>query len=360
MKKISILLLSVSVALFVNGQKNSKLYVEFGAKHRENLNKLSSFLNKNTARNADAGQLQEYGKNLASVVNGIPVFWQAEDARANNASNLTLLHNGAISGMNGTIVDGAGINILMFDTGKILNTHQEFGSNRITFKETDAIGFSSHSTSVAGMIGAKGTNATAKGVLPNATFENYSFSNTSKGTLYQKLESEATANISNHSYGINLGWFQVTTPSAGYPTAGWYWFGDYELNAEDTYSGSYHDEDADYDKIVYANPNHIVVKSTGNYFGTGPAASDQKYRIDNTTKSYIPFTSTEVIPAKNCSKGYNCIGWGALAKNVFTVQAVNQLSTTGNIYTSPSDITKYTFGSAGPRKDGAIKPDFLQ
>ena len=39
------------------------------------------------------------------------------------------------------------------------------------------------------------------------------------------------------------------------------------------------------------------------------------------------------------------------------VGATYQLSTINNQYTSSNDVIKASFSSAGPRKDGAIKPD---
>src|SRR5690606_6177324 len=84
---------------------------------------------------------------------------------------------------------------------------------------------------------------------------------------------------------------------------------------------------------------------------------DKAFKFDETTGKYIPFAETDVLPAKNCSQGYYCIGWGSLAKNIIVVGATDQLTTTGNIYTAPGDVVKASYSSAGPRRDGAIKPD---
>lgn len=46
-----------------------------------------------------------------------------------------------------------------------------------------------------------------------------------------------------------------------------------------------------------------------------------------------------------------------MAKNIITVGAVNQLTTANHKYTQASDVVKGSFSSAGPRKDGAVKPD---
>ena len=164
--------------------------------------------------------------------------------------------------------------------------------------------YANHPTNVAGIIGAAGVGnfgspygtAGAKGVLPNVTIDSYSFSTTSLGTNYSKLEAATNANISNHSYGINLGWSHRTSP-----VEGWYWVANYELNHQDTYSGSYSDSDANFDKIVYTNPNQIVVKSAGNYFGDGPDGVLPNYKYNNSTGTYVLFDSSDELPPANCS-----------------------------------------------------------
>lgn len=351
MKKKVFTFLSLGAAFFIHAQEQSLLHAEFGKQHQENVKKLTEFQNKTTAKISDINQNPA---NLATVMNGVPLFWKSEDVEANNSSNIPPLQNGTLSGLTAPI-DGSGISILLMDTGKIFEKHNEFGNpSRIILRETDTAPYSPHSTMVTGVIGGIASATLAKGVLPKSTFENYFFGNTSLGTNYQKLEAAKSANISNHSYGTNLGWSKSGNA--------WYWYGDYELyktTKEDTYGGSYHELDANYDKIVYKNPNHIVVKSTGNYFGLGPTANDTsaKYRIDNATGNYIPFLAGEELPGVNCKDGFYCIGWGALSKNIISVAAVNQLSTSGNLYSAPNDVQRWANSSAGPRRDGAVKPD---
>ena len=116
-------------------------------------------------------------------------------------------------------------------------------------------------------------------------------------------------------------------------------------------------QDYNFDKIVYSQPQQIIVKSTGNYYGVGPNASSVKYRYNTTTNAWVLFGANDEVPPANCSQGNNCIYFGSLAKNIITVGAVNQLTTPDLKYTQASDVVKGSFSSAGPRKDGAVKPD---
>ena len=358
MKKSNLTILFIGIFSLVFSQKKKYLNAEFQNQYKINSEKLNNILFK-TKINEENKSLAL--KSLAGFAGNIPIFYQTEDSRSNSSSNITALQNGTLTALNGNLIDGTGINILVMDYGKIFEKHNEFGGSnpnpiRVTDKENGETSYYNHTTQVAGVIGASGVNATAKGVLSKVNFDSYTYLNTTAGTSFVKLNN-ANFNISNLSFGINLGWYKVTTPFSIYTSAGWYWIGNYDLNALDTYSGTYHEDDANFDKIVYSNQDKIIVKSTGNYFGIGPTATEAKFKWDTATQSYVPFGTSDVIPDKNCNNGYNCIGYGSLAKNIITVGAIKQLTTSGNIYTAPTDVVKWVNSSAGPRKDGAIKPD---
>lgn len=369
MKKNMLFLIFLGITSYSYGQSKEKLIQEFRNQNNENLVKFEKLLN------SDKQKLSQEQKNdlksrLAGFAGKIPVFLSDDDKPANRSANLTPLQNGTLSGLNGSTITGTGINILVMDGGRVHNTHQEFGGNtngplKAVNMEASTVGKSSHTTNVTGIILASGAfsgtinwgNGTssnisdAQGVIKNASTKNYTYTTTALGTNYEKLAAYGE-NISNHSYGVNLGWSYRTTP-----TEGWYWVGNYAMNSQDTYSGSYYTNDENFDKIIYSNPNQIVVKSTGNYFGYGPDGVLPNFKYDSTTGTYIPFEATDILPSPNCSLGYNCIGWGSLAKNVIVVGATYQLTTANNQYTTSSDVVKASFSSAGPRKDGAIKPD---
>jgi hypothetical protein len=85
------------------------------------------------------------------------------------------------------------------------------------------------------------------------------------------------------------------------------------MNNLDTFSGSYLSNDQNFDAIVYSNPNQIVVKSAGNYFGTGPGMypSLPKYKLDISTGNYVLFEANEDTKTKapkgseNLAQGYD-------------------------------------------------------
>jgi hypothetical protein len=82
-----------------------------------------------------------------------------------------------------------------------------------------------------------------------------------------------------------------------------------------------------------------------------------KYYVSN--GNTVEFTATDTVPSNNCSLGYDCIGFGSLAKNIIVVGASDILTATDKRYSAPSDVIKSSYSSAGPRDDGAIKPDII-
>lgn len=360
----------------LSAQNTQKLIAEFGEKQKENETRFEKYFQQNSGK-ITAAEKAELSSRLAGFAGNIPVFYEEGDKPANRSANIIDLQNGTLAGLSGIAADGTGIQVLVMDGGRIHDTHEEFGGPvngplRVVNLEAASVAKSSHTASVTSIIlgdgdstgtlnwsgGGSSPRSDAQGVLPKANSVHYTFTSTALGNNYQKLAAATNANISNHSYGVNLGWARRTSP-----TLGWYWVGNLTLNAQDTYSGSYYTNDESFDKIVYDNPNHIVVKSAGNYFGDGPGGPTDpngtlpKFKYDDATDTYIPFEATDPIPPINCSQGFNCIGWGSLSKNIIVVGATNQLTTPNNQYQTSTDVVKAGFSNAGPRKDGAVKPD---
>ena len=371
MKKILLFSLGVAVPFFISAQKSERLLNRFEIQKNKNQEKFDLILQKNKI--LPTAEVLEQKNKLAGFAGNIPVFMETDDSRANNSANVVVLQEGSLEGLKNTPIQGSGMNILLMDGGKAFEKHNEFGAvngevtePRIFDKENGAMAYAFHPTNVAGIIGAIGIgnsgtygNGAAKGVLTKVTLDNYTYKQTAAGNNYQKLANATTANISNHSYGINLGWTYIGSgqTNSTYPKIGYYWIGNYALNAEDTYSGSYNTQDASFDEIVYDHPNQIVVKSSGNYYGMGPSASNAKFKWSDAQQKYVPFEDGDIIPPANCSEGYYCIGWGSLAKNIIVVGATEQLDTPNNEYTTSDKVIKASYSSAGPRRDGAVKPD---
>lgn len=353
-----LLLLSIGIAPFLlHAQNNLEFTTELKKQNVNHSNKLELFLSNNSKLSLEAKQKMK--ATLAGFIVDQPYFWKTDDKKSNSSSNVDFLQNGSINGIN-SIIDGNGVEILVMDGGKIFEKHLEFTlPQRVSQAEGNDVIYDDHATNVAGIIGAKGLaatpygNAAAKGVISNVNISSYSFETTNLGSNFQKLYN-SNANISNHSYGSVVGW-DVDFISG---QDAWYFPFDktFFSNAEQTIYGLYYISDKNLDNIVYNNPYQIIIKSAGNSFGDGPAGnSHKKYYIKN--GSYVEFSPGDIIPKNNCFKGYNCIGDGSLAKNIIVVGAVNQLSTTDNKYTNIQDVIKAEFSSAGPRRDGGIKPD---
>ena len=167
--------------------------------------------------------------------------------------------------------------------------------------------------------------------------------------------------LSNHSYGNVIGWNIKDTPMG----IVWYWSGSYNPATGRSFdlNGTYLNRDKELDDIVYNNPYMVVVKSAGNSYGDGPTSSTMfpayYMKSDGTLAEFN--SSTDVIPPDNCSAEYDCIPTGAVAKNIITVGATEKIRTAeegfDGRYAQVSDVKKADYSSAGPRDDGAIKPD---
>lgn len=360
-------LLSLALISFVYCGVNAQTKEELKAQlQKESLVK-EEVVNKFIQRTNNSYVIQNRSA-IASISEHAIQIDQLEDKRANAASNVDELQSGAVGGF---ALNGENMIIGIYDGGAVLATHGEFrdreneGQSRIIDAENGETSLSSHSTNVAGVIAAEGRynyssttiSGVSQGVLPKAKVKSSSFNATSAGDRFVKLVNNADY-ISNHSYGVNNGWAQYSE-SEGALGAGFY----YPVNTTimtdpgQTLAGAYQSNDQSIDRVVYSNNDYIVVKSAGNYFGTGPSATDLKYRWS--AAGYVPFNETDIVPYANCYQNAYCIGNGSLAKNIIVVGAIDLPTTSNFKVTSTANISKSSYSSAGPRKDGAIKPDLV-
>ncbi|MDH6253061.1 hypothetical protein M2347_002788 [Chryseobacterium sp. H1D6B] len=376
MKKHLLLVSTLAITL-MSAQNNEGLKREFERQNKENNEKFDSYVSKRYGANKSPEvlkEIEEQRANLAGFSGNVPNFYKVDDQNQiynNNVDALTTA--GGVTGLTGAF-KGENIKYTIFDGGRIYAAHTAFNNaaGRIVNQEAATNAYSAHSTGVASIIAAKSSPLTATsngvaisgnaiGVALNSTMDSYRFATTtlpggtSTSTVFQKILI-AQPKISNHSYGVNAAWDYKTTAD-GYPADGWYWGGNYISGNNYDLMGTYYTNDQSYDAIVYNNPTYTIVKSAGNYFGFGPG-----YAGSPTTSYYYNGTGFTAYPdgtapAANCAQGFDCIGYGSLAKNIIVVGATDIITTNNSRYTAPSDVVRSDYSSAGPRDDGGIKPD---
>jgi hypothetical protein len=376
MKKHLLLISTLAVTL-VSAQNNDALKREFARQNKENNAKFDSYVVNVFGNDKSAEtqkKIEELRANLAGFSGDVPNFYKTEDQNQILNNNVDALNTaGGVNGLTAAF-KGENIKYTIFDGGRIYAAHTAFNNatGRITNLEAATNDYSAHSTGVASIIGAKSSPLTATsngvaisgnaiGIAVNSTMDSYRFATTTlpggstASTVFDKIIL-AQPKISNHSYGINPGWDYKTTAD-GYPINGWYWGGNYISGTNYDLQGTYYTNDQSYDAIVYNNPGYTIVKSAGNYFGYGPGysgTSTTSYYYNGTGFTTYP---AGTAPAANCSQGYDCIGYGSLAKNIIVVGATDIITTNNYRYTSATDVVRSSYSNAGPRDDGGIKPD---
>lgn len=377
MKKHLLLISTLAISL-LSAQSNDALNREFERQNKENNTKFDSYVAKRYGTDKSPEVLKEI-EELRSTLSGFdpsgkPYFLKAEDMDQIKNSNSDFLQNGTITGLTGSF-NGENIKYTIFDGGRVFGGHAFFDNlpNRITSKEDLSMNYSAHATSVAGFIGARAHTQTLtingsprsinfQGIAKNSTMDSYAFrnsvlpGNTTTSTVFQKILA-AQPKISNHSYGTNTGWSISTVSGA----AALVWNGAFTSpNQSADLQGTYFSSDQNYDQIVYSNPSYIIVKSSGNYFGTGPdlpgGDAAPKYYSD-ANGNLVAFATTDTLPLTNCSLGYDCISNGSLAKNIIVVGATDIITANNGRYVTASNVVHSDYSSAGPRDDGGIKPD---
>ncbi len=365
------------MAVIVQAQdRNAVLQQDFAKQNQENNHKFDAYAAKKYGNDRSPEllkKLEEKRSNLAGFMpDGKPYFYRTQDLRQVKNANADLINTaGGVTGLTNAY-NGEGIKYTIFDGGRVYAAHSAFNNiaGRITNKEASTQIYSGHSTSVAGFIGAKsitvsgtiGSTAISgniKGIATASTMDSYRFAtttlpgNTSPSTVYEKILTAQPA-ISNHSYGSNLGWDIDTINGSN----AWIWNGAFSSPSTSfDLQGTYLVDDQNYDNIVYQNPSYVIVKSAGNSYGMGPTGSSlPKYYEDNNGND-IAFAATDVLPQNNCAQGFDCIGPGSLAKNIIIVGATDVIASNNFRYTSAADVVHSDYSSAGPRDDGAIKPD---
>lgn len=229
-------------------------------------------------------------------------------------------------------LSGAGINVGVWEATEtatngfgVLANHESL-TGRVTVEE--ASNASNHATHVAGTIASSGVTAGTEGMAPAAGLSSYGSGSDATEMTAARLSAGGAGDplpilISNHSYGIGIGWnnqgTQFTQPQAQF--------------------GQYTNLSAGFDNVVVGT-DLVVVKSAGNH------RNDQWNGVS--TDPSIP----NPVPGRDCTQnGFavdaDCLSPRAVAKNIITVGAV----TPGGAIAG--------FSSFGPTDDGRIKPDLM-
>ena len=254
---------------------------------------------------------------------GYPVIFAPHNVNAAITTGVNHLQPGGSLGVNLT---GKGLVVGIFDQTRPKRDHPEFG-NRLTQIDGSTETLSEHSTHVTGTIMAAGVNSGARGMAYEATGWAFNWESDISKMLTNAYEQTSKPNgmlVSNHSYGVVLGWRQEG--------ANWTWFGNPSISTEEDWRfGFYSAKSQAIDELIYSRPYYSVVWSAGN---------DRDDRGDGTRPPDGPADT---------------IGPEGVAKNNITVGAVSQVLD----YTGPNSVAVSGFSSWGPTDDGRIKPDLV-
>jgi uncharacterized repeat protein (TIGR01451 family) len=209
-------------------------------------------------------------------------------------------------------LNGAGVNVLVYDEALVDNSHSDFG-NRVIWGEEGYLG--GHPTHVAGTMGGNGTLSSGKyrGMAPAVNIRSYHYDcddDPCTICLYDDWISK-TDMYDNFLEGVDTYDVNIITASVGFQPAR-------RSGVNCDYEGDYSVHAQTIDSFI--SSNHIPV--------TWAVANERGY--------------------KRCGTKYHTISPTATAKNAIVVGAVNS-----------NDNSMTGFSSWGPTDDGRIKPDIV-
>ncbi len=221
-------------------------------------------------------------------------------------------------------LNGAGVTVLVYDSGIVLNTHPDFGARVIELDGDAGETTRNHSTHVAGTVGGNGANSNG----------NDSAGNPNNGTANQWAGMAPAVNI--RSFGSN-GSTDVLYNSPG------------DLNANFTTALG---NGVDLATMSLGNnvvPNGFPCGQLGDYTGTA-ILIDQIVRgsIGGQQLIYFESAGNERRAMGGCGTQFSTISSPATAKNSIVVGAINS-----------NDNSMTGFSSWGPTDDGRLRPDIV-
>jgi PKD repeat protein len=253
-----------------------------------------------------------------------PVYYTIFNTQAAITTSTNALQVGGSLGLNLT---GKGMTVGIYDQTRPKPDHVEF-QGRLTQVDGSTETISNHATHVSGTIMAGGVNANAKGMAAEATAWAFNWeSDLSKMNVnaYDPVTKLDGHLVSNHSYGIVLGWYRNASNA-------WVWAGNASVDPKEEYRfGFYGGKSKGLDDLIFAKPYYTVVWAAGN---------DRNDSGDGTRNPDGPDDN---------------IGPEGVAKNAITVGAVSSVID----YAGPQSVAISSFSSVGPVDDGRIKPDVV-
>jgi PKD repeat protein len=246
---------------------------------------------------------------------GLPVYYRTRNAGAAVTTGAASMHPG---GSLRLFLTGKGYAAGVWDSGRIETSHDEF-QGRVRMMDGSNTN-SDHATHVTGTIVAAGIDPSARGMAFEGEVLGYDW-NSDLGEM-----AGAAANgmiISNHSYGIVLGWSRNN--------GSWRWNAHVD-STRDYRFGFYTNTSRRLDDIAFGAPYYTIVWAAGN---------DRSDEGDGTRPPDGP---------------YDTVGPEGVAKNVLAIGAVAKIS---GGYTGPGDVRVTGFSSWGPVDDGRVKPDLV-
>ena len=298
-----------------NADNIAKLKDQLTQRNLENELEINKFLEENlnytrVIKNEDGEVLKE----IKYIINGQPIYVATDNVNSAKSTRTNFLNTGGSLGLN---LDGQNMHVATWDGGPTLVTHQEFLDNslppasRVDTPDASASNDqSNHSTHVSGTIIARGANASAKGMAPQATLTSYDWDNDATEVL-----NEATNNgllVSNHSYGFPV------NQGGGNTLPAWY-------------MGCYSSDSFIWDNVAYNAPYYLMVASAGN--------DGQTTYTGGLAPNYDKLTGNKV------------------SKNNLVVANANDPLINPNGSGQLLSLFINTSSSQGPADDGRIKPD---
>jgi len=244
----------------------------------------------------------------------------------------------------------------VWDAGDVLSTHQEL-SGRVLLVERHGrdprAEVSSHSTHVAGTIGAVGVNPAALGMAPAVTIVSYDYdldlAEVTQRAMSDPNETDAIQ-VSNHSYGYACGWDY----SSHMPR----WYGEYG-DRQSYLFGEYDEESQSWDLICCEAPYYLSFRAAGNDRGDKAPSEGTRYEYYQGRRGWISKHYDDATDPGDdgVDGGYDTMPPDATSKNIVTVGAV-QAAVAGGVRDANA-ATMTSFSSWGPANDGRVKPDVV-